>query len=161
MMEELIKALEVIGNLTPIIACFWLIKIASAMKAAIEAQKAVVDSLRSHADYINGLQNTVSKLYEPTEIEKIINVKVQAEISQKEDLFKKSDKNSLDAFNTLMSYVSISTMYLSENHLNDILKGLQGKYDVDFLTKYAYHCRKEVLKIRGEEIKKYEKTHGK
>ncbi|PTY38718.1 hypothetical protein BGP77_11095 [Saccharospirillum sp. MSK14-1] len=160
-MEESLRVLEVAGYLIATVALVWLIKIVITLKSAIESQKSVIDSLTTHADYVGGLQSTVSKLYDPTEIEKIIDVKVQSEILEREASFNRSEKNSIDSFNTLLSYVSISTVYLSDISLEAILKGLKGKYDADFLAKYARHCRQEVLKVRHEELEKYEKTHNK
>ena len=160
-MEDSLKILEVTGYLVATLALIWLIKIVSTLKSAIESQKAVIDSLKAHADYVGGLQSTVSKLYDPIELEKIINVKVQSEILEREKSFKQSEKKSLDNFNTLMSYVSISTVYLSDSALEAVLKGLEGKYDADYLAKYARHCRQEVLKVRREELEKYEKAHNK
>lgn len=156
-MEDSIKILEIVGYLIATIAFFWLIKIVNTLKAAIESQKAIIDSLKSHADYVSGLQNTVSRLYDPTEIERIINVKVQSDVLEMEASFKQSEMKSLDVFNTLMSYVSISTVYLSDNSLEAVLKGIKDKYDADLLTKYALHCRKEVLKARSNDLNKYEK----
>lgn len=160
-MEELLKVLEIVGYLIATVALVWLIKIINTLKSAIESQKAVIESLKSHVDYVGGLQSTVSKLYDPSEIEKIVDIKVQSEILEKETSFKLSEKKSLDTFDTLMSYVAISTVYLSDSAIDTVIEGLRGKYDADFLAKYARHCRQEVLKVRQEELEKYEKTHNK
>jgi hypothetical protein len=160
-MEESLKVLEIAGYLIATVALVWLIKIVNTLKSAIESQKAVIESLKSHVDYVGGLQSTVSKLYDPSEIEKIVDIKVQSEILEKETSFKLSEKKSLDSFNTLMSYVSISTVYLSDSAIDAVIEGLRGKYDADFLAKYARHCRQEVLKVRREELEKYKKTHNK
>lgn len=157
-MEEYFKIFELIGYLIATVALVWLIKIVHTLKAAIESQKAVIDSLKSHADYVGGIQSTVSKLYDPNEIERLVNAKVQSEILEKEASFRSSEERSLNSFNTLMSYVSISTVYLSDSALEAVIKGLDGKHDADFLAKFARHARKEVLKVRQEELEKLEKS---
>jgi hypothetical protein len=52
-------------------------------------------------------------------------------------------------------------VYLSDSAIDAVIEGLRGKYDADFLAKYARHCRQEVLKVRREELEKYKKTHNK
>lgn len=157
-MEEYLKIIELIGYLIATVALVWLIKIVHTLKTAVESQKAVIDSLKSHADYIGGIQSTVSKLYDPSEIERLVNTKVQFEILEKEASFRSSEEKSLNSFDTLMSYVSISTVYLSDNELEAVIKGLDGKYDAEFLAKFARHARKEVLKVRQEELEKLKNT---
>jgi len=159
-MEESLKILEIVGFLIATAALGWLIRIVSTLKSAVESQKAVIDSLKSHVDYVGELQGTVSKLYDPAEIEKIINIKVQSEILEKETSLKQSEKSSVESFNTMMSYVSISTVYLSDNALDAVLEGIRGKHDAEFLVKFAKHCRQEVLKVRHETLEELSKTHN-
>lgn len=52
--------------------------LAARFKEGISAQKEVVDTLRSHLGYVSDLHATVSKLYEPAELQKVLQVKVDS-----------------------------------------------------------------------------------
>lgn len=156
-MEELLMALEYIAYFIATGALIWLIRLVKSLKAGIDSQKAIIESFKSHIDYVSGIQSTVSKLYDPKEIENVVAIKVQERLSAKEDAFKSAEKNSVHSMATMMSYISISTVYMSDREIDGALSGIRDKPDAEPLTEFVRECRKGVQKVRNEELNKLKK----
>jgi len=81
-MNESLKILDVVATFLAGGALIWAIKLVGTLRDGISAQKGIIDSFKSQTDYIGNVQSTVSKLYDPTEIEKLVKVKVTGRTQQ-------------------------------------------------------------------------------
>ena len=161
-MDNLMQVIEVIGYIIAIGVLGWLIKIVSTLKVAIDSQKAVIESLRANMGYVEGLQSTVSKLYDPSEVEKLVSIKVQNQVLEKEsEIRKQGEKETIESWSIFLSYISVSTVYLSDEKIKAVLKTLESRSDYAFLEDYVWKCRSEVLKVRNDAIEELEaKVHN-
>lgn len=60
-----------------IVALLYVGRLAGHLQQGIAAQKDVVDTLRAHTGYVKDVHETVSALYEPKEVEKLVHVRLE------------------------------------------------------------------------------------
>lgn len=151
-MGNVLVVIEIIGVIGIWAVIFWLTKLIANLKGGIDAQKAVIDSMSSQADYISNVHSTVSKLYDPGEIEKLVSAKTEHEISKYQgrynDIIKKSDKD----IQALYKFVGLSVTYLNANQLEDIFSKFEPEFRSPEFEKFAYKLRTEIEKIRSEAL---------
>lgn len=153
-MDEFLLFLQVAGVIGIWAVIFWLARLIGSLKNGIAAQESVINSMASQAGYVSNLHETVSKLYNPNEIQNLVEAKTQSEISRfrstVDDITKKSDKST----QSLYKFVGASVAYLNESQLKSIFSHIDLDYRSSELEKFAFDLRKEIESIRSEAIGK-------
>ena len=157
-MEEFLKLVEVIGVIGIWIVVLWASKLIVTLKSGIDSQKSIIDSFKAQSDYINTLQGTVSRLYNPQEIDKIVSVKVEQEILNERSDFEKSKEDFVATYRAMLSYISISTVYMSDSAIDEALKKVQLTKAGADLASFVKESRKGVLEVRQEALAKLRET---
>jgi hypothetical protein len=142
-MEEIL----VIGITVILAIVGWLAKLVSSLKNGIDAQKSIIDSMASQSTYINNVQTTVSKLYEPSEIEKLVSAKTQQALMQNSGKYDEAQKNSENSLKSLYGYMAASITYLDERKLEVVFNSVQQELRNSELEEFAISVRKDVQKI--------------
>ena len=152
------------------IACVWMIwltKIMTNLKSAISSQKEIIDSLKSHTEYVKNIQDTVSNLYDPNEIKNIVDCKVQIvekkyinEINDLEKKLTNRSKNTkefikyvLSIETTISKFIVQSICYMSEENVNHIFNNIKDSEGKQFIESILNTAKNDVMEIR-KEIKK-------
>ncbi|MCU8120377.1 hypothetical protein M2H59_21360 [Vibrio vulnificus] len=96
-------------------------------------------------------------------MEKLVSIKVQNQVLEKEsEIRKQGEKETIESWSIFLSYISVSTVYLSDDKIKAVLKTLEHRPDYAFLEDYVWKCRSEVLKVRNDAIEELEaKVHNK
>jgi hypothetical protein len=110
-MEESLKVLDIVATFIAGGALIWAIKLVKTLKEGINAQKAIIDSFKAQSDYVGNVQSTLSKLYDPQEIENIVNVKVSekaAKLSKSRENLEKGYEKTVSSIYRLSSWAATS-----------------------------------------------------
>ena len=153
-MEEYLIYIQTAGIVGVWIIVFWLAKLILTLKSGIDAQKSVIESITKQADYVNNLQGTVTKLYDPKEIENLVSAKTENELSKHRGKFEYAIKRSDESIKTLYYFVGSSINYLDKNNLQGIFNSMNHQYRNAELENFAFELRVQIEEIRAEEMAK-------
>jgi hypothetical protein len=91
-MAESLAILNVVAILVGSVVLGFLYKSIDGLKNGIEAQRIVIDSLKTHLDYVDGVRGVVSKLFDPAELEKAVAIKVEGKLKPINDDLERTRK---------------------------------------------------------------------
>ena len=114
-MQETLLTLQILGIVGIWAIVFWLAKLISTLKTGVDAQKAIIDSMSSQAEYASNIHNTVSRLYNPGEIENLVLAKTESQISKYRNALNELSKSSDKSTQTLYKFVGSSVTFLNTN----------------------------------------------
>lgn len=123
-MQEIITYLNLFGIGGIVAALIWLAKVISALKSGIDAQGKIIDSFKSQMEYIDTIQNTVSKLYKPEEIDNLVKVKVENEIIKEKETLKSNMVATTNIMKFLLGYSLRASSYLTNGQHDWIVQRL-------------------------------------
>ncbi len=153
-MEESLKILDIVVTFLAGGALIWAIKLISTLKSGIDAQKGIIDSLKAQTDFIGNIQDTVSKLYDPKEVENVVHIKVQdriSKISQSHEKIISGYQKNTEALYRIGSWVSVSMNDLEYQHFKKILEESgQDKGMLEFLDEMRSKYRLNPLQALAQ-----------
>ncbi len=134
----------------------WFARLLLTLKNGITAQKSIIDSFAAQSSYINNVQGTLSKLYDPKEIENIVTIKV--EHARRID-FRESSKIMSDITQknivAPLFFIAHSLIYMSDFTIEEVLKNIRHKDESHFIEAFVRDTRKGILEVRNAEVAKY------
>lgn len=151
-MEEFLKYADFAGLVGIWIVVFWLAKLIVNLKSGIEAQGMIIASMSSQADYVNNVQSTVSRLYDPAEIEKLVDAKTQQVLGSHKANTDKLVERGDQSIQSLYGFVGNSVTYLNEGQLRDVFQRMKPELRSSELEEFAFKLRAEIEEIRSEAI---------
>lgn len=90
------EIIEVIGTIGIWILIFWVPFQIKRLNQTISAQSKLIESFELQSSYIGNVQETMSRLYDPKEIEAIVTAKVEASVNEHKKEQSQNLKNSLE-----------------------------------------------------------------
>ena len=147
-METALLIIQVCGSLLSFTLVIWLSRIIGTLKGGIESQKSIIESFKEQTTYVSTLQSTLSKLYDPTEIENIVRIKTQAAIEHEEAQMVRNLEGVTDNLRALYSYIARSAVYLDESAIREILKKQGNAKSDQEVEEFVWEVRREIVGIR-------------
>jgi hypothetical protein len=164
------EAAEIIGIIGIWILIFWVPFQIKRLNQTIAAQAKLIANFESQSGYLSNVQETMSRLYDPKEIEAIVMAKLEAAANEQAQKHKDNIKSVLnvtvkmyaDDVSSLLLFASLSSIYLSKDVLESLLndfKEFGGKDELANMIRVAHekHQRMrtealvEALRSRGNE----------
>ena len=141
--------IQIIGIVGIWFLVVWLARLLVTLKNGISAQKSIIESFAAQSAYINNVQGTLSKLYDPKEIENIVTIKVEQ--ARRKD-FHESNKVVADLtlkhYSAMLSFIANSLIYMSDSAIDEALKNMRDKDENYFIENFVRDTRKSILKVR-------------
>ena len=97
------EILEIIGTTGIWILIFWVPYQIRRLNQTIDAQSKLIASFESQSNYVGNIQETMSRLYDPKEIESIVSAKVESEVNSHK---KEQNENIQKSFNMFIAMYS-------------------------------------------------------
>lgn len=158
-MNETLYIIQVLATIGVWIVVIWFSSIIRNLGKAVRMQKELMDSLQSQLDYVQTFHETVKTLYEPREIIKLINVKVEnerikfeREIIQEKQISKEklaSEKEMIKKYfepllRAHLMFISTASLFLPEKRIQQALLYIEDEEERKDLQDFITNMRKAV-----------------
>ena len=126
----MMEAIEIITLIGVWILIFWVPFQIKRLNETIDAQSKLISNFESQSEYLSNVQETMSRLYDPKEIETIVSAKVEIALKEKSSEYSKNLKKGIEIFiesyqkdiSALLTFGIVSSFHLTKEQVNYALK---------------------------------------
>jgi hypothetical protein len=144
--------IEIVGVVGLWLLLVWSARLLSTLKSGIAAQKEIIESFKAQSDYIRSVHDTVSRLYDPKELENVVNIRVEKLMQEAKRNDAKSIGFLIRAHYFSLSFIAHTLLYLSDAEIEETIRRMKETEESHYIKEFISDMRKEVLRIRGEAI---------
>ncbi len=154
MVKEILDMITMLGLWILIVFVAYYVR---KLQALVKDQATIIEAYRSQSDYINNVQQTVSRLYDPSEIEKLVRTKVESEVRESEIKAHKKVADASEVINVattdisaLIGFISTIVWYLNDKALQEGLSAYREGGGSESWEKLIEKAHKRASEQRSE-----------